>query len=98
MIRYSQEEMSNTVLQYLLRHPKAQDTLEGIVAWWLLEERIHQRTAEIRRVLEDLVDKNFLIETRLFDSDILYSLNIERKKIIDSIVGNKTIFQKKDAS
>ena len=93
MIHYTQEEISNAILQYLLRHPQAQDTLEGIVHWWLLEERIHQRTLEISEVVKILVKKHLLIEKKLSNADVLYSLNTKKKDVIKSIIEKQSVFE-----
>lgn len=95
MIHYTREEISNAILHYLLRHPQAQDTLEGIVHWWLLEERINQRTLEISEVVKVLVEQNLLIEKKLLNADTLYSLNRRKKNLIESIIKNKRLFQEK---
>jgi hypothetical protein len=98
MIHYTQEEISNAILQYLLRHPQAQDTLEGIVHWWLLEERIHQRTLEISEVVKVLVKKHFLIEKKISNTDVLYSLNTKKKDVIKSMIEKQNVFQNKTST
>ena len=95
MIHYTREEISNAILHYLLKHPQAQDTLEGIIHWWILEERIYQRTLEISEVLKSLVEKGFLIEKKISSSDVLYSLNIKKKCLIETIVRKNNLFQNK---
>lgn len=50
------------ILAFVLRNPRAQDTLEGIVEWWLLEQRIERETARIRRAVEELVADGLLVE------------------------------------
>lgn len=95
MIHYTRKEISNAILHYLLKHPQAQDTLEGIIHWWILEERIYQRTLEISEVLKSLVEKGFLIEKKISKSDVLYSLNIKKKSLIETIVRKNNLFQNK---
>ena len=95
MIHYTREEISNAILHYLLKHPQAQDTLEGIIHWWILEEKIYQRTLEISEVLKSLVEKGFLIEKKMSSSDVLYALNIKKKCLIETIVRKNNLFQNK---
>lgn len=95
MVHYTQEEISNAILHYLLKHPQAQDTLEGIIHWWILEERIYQRTLEISEVLRSLVEKELLIEKKVSNSDVLYSLNEKKKGLIETIVGKDGLLQNK---
>ena len=95
MVHYTQEEISNAILHYLLRHPHAQDTLEGIIHWWILEERIYRRTLEISEVLRGLVEKELLIEKRISNSNVLYSLNEKKKSFIETIVRKDGLLQNK---
>jgi hypothetical protein len=43
------------ILSYLSDHPQAQDTMEGIVEWWLLEQRIKRATTQVKSTLAQLV-------------------------------------------
>ena len=49
------------ILRYLMERPHAQDTLEGIAEWWVMEQCVKQRTAEVRRALAQLTDGGFLL-------------------------------------
>jgi hypothetical protein len=59
-------------LAYLARHPQAQDTLEGIVQWWLLEQRLYRTTSEVRTALEALVAKGQIVARQGRDGRIYY--------------------------
>ena len=48
--------VASEILCYLMEHPDAQDTKEGIVEWWLL----HHRLESIENALNELVDRRFL--------------------------------------
>jgi len=39
------------ILAYLTEHPQAQDTLEGILEWWLPEEQSKSRTGQVKEAL-----------------------------------------------
>lgn len=67
------------ILSYLSDNPESQDTLEGIVEWWLLEQKIKNRTAEVKEALNELLDKGLIIEEKFSDSRPHYRVN--RKKI-----------------
>lgn len=51
----SKENLSQIILGYLQKHPNAGDTLEGIVTWWLEQERIDRIVDEVAEALESLV-------------------------------------------
>jgi hypothetical protein len=42
-----QEEISKVTLDYLLKHPNADDTLEGITKWWLEHGRTEIATEDV---------------------------------------------------
>jgi hypothetical protein len=63
------------ILAYLIEHPRAQDTLEGITEWWLLEQRIRYAVAEVDGVLHDLVANDLLVARQGADGRIYYALN-----------------------
>ena len=49
------------ILAYFADHPQAQDTVEGIVEWWLLEQRIKRATTQVKAVLAQLVAEGLVI-------------------------------------
>lgn len=54
--------VAREVLTYLVEHPEAQDTLEGVMEWWLLEREIKRQTALVREALSELVEQGLVIE------------------------------------
>ena len=52
------------ILSYLVQNPDAQDTVEGITEWWLLQQRIVQREILIREAVTQLVHHKFLVERK----------------------------------
>jgi hypothetical protein len=54
-------EIARSVLEYLSEHPDAQDTLEGIVEWWLVERRVVEQWVSVREVLDELVRAQLLV-------------------------------------
>jgi hypothetical protein len=51
----SESPIESQILDYLTANPSAQDTLRGIVEWWLLKQKIAQSTAEVEAALVKLV-------------------------------------------
>ncbi len=64
--------VSRSILAYLSERQGARDTLEGIVGWWLVEQRIVEQTALVKEVLDELVADGLLLERRGADSRTLY--------------------------
>jgi predicted transcriptional regulator len=63
------------ILSYLLEHPMAGDTVEGIVEWWLLKQEVQRQTATVKKALQELVQKEFVLEAREKDGRLHYRLN-----------------------
>ena len=74
--------IADEILAYLIEHPEAQDTVEGITEWWLLEQRIRYAVAEVDGVLHDLVANDLLVKRQCADGRIYYGLNREKKREI----------------
>ena len=79
-------QIGNEILAYMVDHPKAQDTLEGIVDWWLLERAIKFQEAQARKALAELVTKGLVIEQKGYDSKIHYRVNQSRFEEINKLV------------
>ncbi|MBT8366583.1 MAG: hypothetical protein KJP23_17980 [Deltaproteobacteria bacterium] len=82
-------QIGNEILAYLVDHPKAQDTLEGIVEWWLLERAIKFHEAQVKKALAELVAKGLVIEQKRKDSKIFYRLNPSRFEEIKKLFNQK---------
>lgn len=68
----SESPLEPQVLDYLKHHPNAQDTLRGIVEWWLLKQRIAQTTADIEAALSRLLARGELSMRKGLDGQIHY--------------------------
>jgi len=60
------------ILDYLARQPGAQDTIEGILHWWVLDSCIRDWAPKIAETVAHLVEKGFLEEKRSPDGKIFY--------------------------
>ncbi len=67
--------VAHEILAYLSEHPEAQDTLEGIVEWWLLERAIKSQEVQVVKAVAELVAKGFIIEQKGRDSQARYRIN-----------------------
>jgi hypothetical protein len=82
MCTSDKSKITHDVLAYLAEHQDAQDTLEGIVEWWLIEQKIKRQTVMVRQVLSELVQKNYLLESKGMDARVRYRINHRKKKEI----------------
>ena len=81
-----EEEISNDILAYLAENPAAQDTLEGIVQWWIVEREIIRQASAVKRVIAKLVSEGFLLEKQGPDSRVHYGLNGDRLDEIEAMM------------
>ena len=56
--------------------------MEGIVEWWLLEQRIRCAIADVEAALSDLVNKDFLVARQCGDGRTYYQLNRAKEREI----------------
>jgi hypothetical protein len=90
-------EIERNILEYLADHAEAQDTLEGVVEWWLLQQAIRSRTADVADVLADLVARGILIEHTRAGARTYYRVNEHRRADIARLVGRDDFPQRESS-
>ena len=70
------------IVDYLEHNPDAQDTLEGIVEWWFLEQDLRHHIPRVEAALERLIKKGLLETTQGAYSRIRYRINAVRREEI----------------
>lgn len=68
------ELLSQRIISYLEKHPEAGDTLEGIVTWWLEQERIDRVVDEVADVLRSLEKKGTIQAHRTQTGTTIYKI------------------------
>lgn len=86
-ISKNQKTIASLILNYLVKHPEAMDTVEGITRWWLLRERIDQSLQTVNRTLEFLLQKDFIKKLKIQDNQF-YKLNDIRCEEIHKFLEN----------
>ena len=79
-------QIAQAILDYLLEHPDAQDTLAGIAEWWLPEKKKVTRLAIVKEALDHLVANALVLERKGKDLQIHYRINSQRLKEIERLV------------
>lgn len=77
---------SDQILAYLAQHPEAEDTIEGIEKWWLLEQRIRYATEDVEASVQELVRKKFLVTRECIEGRTYYRLNQAKEQEICSLL------------
>jgi DNA-binding IscR family transcriptional regulator len=85
-----QSQVACEILAYLAEHPEAQDTVEGIAEWWLMEQQIKRGIAQIKNALTELVTQGLVLERKGRDGRIHYCLNRQRSGEIGMLLKKRT--------
>jgi len=75
-------DLALRILAYLDENPDANDTTEGIVEWWLLDQEIRHQQARVEEALAELAAEGWVIASRQADSRVRYLLNPDRAREI----------------
>lgn len=74
--------LADEVLSYLCQHPEAQDTVEGIAEWWLLEQSVRHSVADVTAALAEFVAKELISARQGTDGRIHYRVDPKRHREI----------------
>ncbi len=64
--------LTNEILGYMERHPRAADRAEGIAQWWLPSWRAAVSPAELRSCLDELALEGLIMRHVLVDGSVIY--------------------------
>lgn len=70
----AQVYVKSEILAYLERMPQASDTIEGIVNWWLYDQRLRTGREVVLAALADLVSAGVLEQRRIPPDTIVYAM------------------------
>jgi len=66
--------VARKLLAYWTEHPGAQGTVEEIVSWWVLEQRLRETIQDVQRALDDLVKAGVIDQGQHLDGRACYRL------------------------
>lgn len=69
------DAVAASVHRYLLDHPNAADTLEGVAQWWLSGDAGHEWLSKVQRAIEQLVSRGEMVRRTLRDGTVIYERN-----------------------
>lgn len=89
--RDEDEQIALEILAYLARHNDAQDSLEGIVQWWLLERDIEHGVLKVRAALDELATRGLVLQREGKDSRMRYGINRRKRGEIDRLLQERSV-------
>ncbi len=75
----SHAKVVRAIVQHLLRHPDAKDTVEGILAWWLPAGGVGFTTEDVQQATAALSDQGWLEVRDFGPSRTVYGLKRARR-------------------
>jgi hypothetical protein len=83
------EQVAYNILAYLVENPDAQDTLEGIVGWWLSGQVVGSNTALVEWALTELVNRGLILARRGKGARTYYKVNRRKMKEISALLARR---------
>lgn len=80
MYELRRSRVGRAILTYLRQYPQAQDTITGIAEWWLPHEAIESHPTTIKRALDELAAKGFILQHKGKDSKVHYRINRRKSR------------------
>jgi hypothetical protein len=74
------------ILDYLRKHPEAQDTAAGISEWWLPKLKVKTLLKDVESALEELVAKELVLERTSRNSQTHYRMNVNKMSEIEALL------------
>jgi hypothetical protein len=84
-------DLIRLILQYLINHPDACDTLEGITEWWVTREIINVKIQEVSAVVSILISRGLLVEKKTSASVARYHLNKDKVDEIRTLINDRSL-------
>jgi len=78
--------MAYQILAYLHANPDAQDTLEGIVEWWLLDQNIKRQSERVKQALAQLTERGLIVARMGTDSRVHYGVDRSKRDEIELLL------------
>lgn len=66
--------LQRRILNYLVEHRLAKDTVEGVVQWWIADRAQPPATLDVQHALDELVGKGWVVVTKRSPNSTLYGL------------------------
>ena len=79
-------DMAHQILAYLHANPDAQDTLEGIIEWWLLDQNIKRQSERVKQALAQLTERGLIVARMGTDSRVHYGVDRSKRDEIELLL------------
>jgi len=75
--KYGQDvlKIADEIAAYLDTHQDAADTLEGVIKWWVLRQRIEEASEKVQSAIKYLCEKGVVKEVAMAGGESIYVAN-----------------------
>ena len=74
------------ILHYLLEHPDAKDTRDGILRWWIPQRASESDMSVVQDALDALVSKEWMSKRETVPDRVIYSMNKDHLEEIQASI------------
>lgn len=81
MVQFGNEiiRIAQEIERYLLTHPYAADSLEGVVKWWIARQCFEESYDHVQQALDFLIARGRIRKTMNTDGTYIYSIQTNTK-------------------
>ena len=83
---HSDSAVMNEILHYLVGHPDAKDTIDGIARWWLPPNDRGSKREQVQIAIDELVARGWIIRRETTPSHVVYGLDKQHLITITSVL------------
>jgi hypothetical protein len=89
--RHGHAPVMTAILRYLVAHPDAKDTVDGIARWWIAPpgddpERRESNLRTVQEAIDELVARGWIVRRETTRSHIVYGLDKQHLGSITKVI------------
>ena len=84
--RHSVSPVMNEILGYLVQHPDAKDTMDGIARWWLPPNDQGWKREQVQSAIDELVACGWITRRETTASQVVYGLEKQHLLTITNVL------------
>jgi hypothetical protein len=87
----SRSTVIGEILRYLVEHPDAKDTIDGILRWWIPKGRAEHKKEDVEHAINELVAKGWIVKRETTPSHAVYGVDQHQLEQIGNFLTSETI-------
>ena len=87
---HSRSRVVGEILRYLMEHPDAKDTVDGIARWWIRPQGEGWQRHVVQDAIDELVARGFVVRRETTSSHVVYGLDKQHLETITHIVRSES--------